>query len=363
MVIKGLKGVMAAETKISFIDGEKGRLIYRGYAAKDLAVSKSFEEVCFLLWYNKMPDETELQTLREFMQKERYLPGFLKQILDLLPANMGLMEVLRTAVSALGTEEYKWKPTVEQAARITAIIPTIIAYRYHREKGTLPVEPRQHLSHTENYLYMLTGVIPIPSHVRALEAYMILTMEHGMNASTFSARVISSSESDLVSAVAGAIGTMKGPLHGGAPSEVTAMLSEIEEKENAEKWIRDKLARKEKLMGFGHRVYKTLDPRAASLSEIINSVGKDDKWLDLAAFVEKKAIELLEEYKPGRKLYTNVEFYAAAVMRSIDMEDELFTPTFTASRSAGWAAHILEQAEDNMIYRPEANYTGSFMKI
>ncbi|PLT27977.1 citrate synthase/methylcitrate synthase [Peribacillus deserti] len=361
MAAKGLKGVIAAETQISFIDGNEGRLVYRGYEARDLAVSRSFEEVCFLMWHKKLPDQHELQILKEYMQQERSLPAYLIQILESLPDNMGTMDVLRTAVSALGTEEYKWKPTAEQAARITSIIPTIIAYRYHRTKGTVPVEPRSDLAHVENYLYMLTGALPSPAHIKALEAYMILTMEHGMNASTFSARVVSSSESDLISAVTGAIGTMKGPLHGGAPSEVTAMLNEIGDKESAESWIRGKLERKEKIMGFGHRVYKTLDPRAAALSEIVHSIGKEDKWLDLAAAVEKKAIELLKEYKPGRKLYTNVEFYAAAVMRSIDLEAELFTPTFTASRTAGWAAHVLEQSEDNTIYRPEANYTGIFV--
>ncbi len=206
---------------------------------------------------------------------------------------------------------------------------------------------------------MLTGELPSFTHVKALEAYMILTMEHGMNASTFTSRVVSSTESDMVSAVTGAIGAMKGPLHGGAPTGVIDMLNEIKEKENAERWIRRKLEKKEYLMGFGHRVYKTRDPRAEVLSTICQRIGQDDAWLNLAGYVEKMAILLLNEYKPGRKLYTNVEFYAAAVMKALNMSPDLFTPTFTVSRMVGWAAHVIEQSLDNTIFRPEAKYIGN----
>jgi citrate synthase len=360
MIQKGLKGVVAAETKLSFIDGEKGILIYRGHEAKHLALNYSFEEVAYLLWYGTLPKQEELRSLKEKMASARKLPSYIMDIIDALPPEIEMMEVLRTAVSALGTNKYGWKPEIEQGIQLTAIIPTIIAYRDRKMNGLIPIAPRADLDHVENYLNMLKGEKPSVSSLKALEAYMILTMEHGMNASTFTARVISSTESDMVSAIAGAIGAMKGPLHGGAPTGIISMLDEIQSEDNAEPWLRAKLANNERIMGFGHRVYKARDPRADALSSITKTISKDDHWLALANFVEKKAIQLLEEYKPGRRLYTNVEFYAAAVMKAIGMEPKLFTPTFSASRAVGWSAHVLEQSVDNTIYRPEADYTGFF---
>jgi citrate synthase len=274
---------------------------------------------------------------------------------------MDMMSVLRTAVSSLGTTDHGWKPTIEEAIELTAKIPTIISFRFRDLLGLDPIEPNDEFDHVKNYLYMLTGSEPSASHVKALESYMILTMEHGMNASTFTSRVVASSESDMISAVAGAIGTMKGPLHGGAPTEVISMLDEIKVKENVDAWLRSKLASGERIMGFGHRVYKTKDPRALALKEITSQIGGDDPWLELANYLERRAIELLEEYKPGRKLYTNVEFYAAAIMKAIQLDPSLFTPTFTASRIVGWTAHVLEQADDNTIYRPDAHYTGEMV--
>jgi citrate synthase len=200
--------------------------------------------------------------------------------------------------------------------------------------------------------------VPEGAHTEALSAYLILTMEHGMNASTFSARAVASTESDLISAIVGAIGSMKGPLHGGAPSGVTDMLEAIGTKEQAEPWLRAALQRGERLMGFGHRIYKTTDPRAIALSEVTRRVAGEDPWLDLANHVEETAQALLAEFKPHRRLYTNVEFYAAAVMRAIGLPSELFTPTFTASRMVGWTAHVLEQATVNRIFRPQSTYVG-----
>ncbi|CAH0347203.1 citrate synthase/methylcitrate synthase [Bacillus sp. CECT 9360] len=360
MVIKGLKGIPAAETSISFIDGDKGILIYRGHEASRLALSYSFEEVAYLLWKEKFPDNAELLSFKEELALARELPEYLVEMLYLLPENMEIMDVLRTCISAIGTKEYNWKPSIDQAIRLTAIMPVLIASRYRINKGLSPIEPMMDLGHTANYLYMLTGEIPTKSQEKAMDAYMILTAEHGMNASTFAARVTASTESDMVSAVTAAIGAMKGPLHGGAPTAVLNMLDEIQKEENAEVWIREKLDRNEKIMGFGHRIYKTRDPRAAALQEITRGISGDEHWLSLANSVEEKAISLLEEYKPGRKLYTNVEFYAAAIMKAIDMEAALFTPTFTAARTAGWTAHVLEQSLDNAIYRPESVYTGPF---
>lgn len=357
--VTGLAGVIAAETELSLVDGEKGRLVYRGYWAKELALHHTFEEAAYLLWHGKLPNEAELDRLKQQFKQLRILPDYIERLIESLPADMEMMSVVRTAVSARGQASYTWPPAVEQAIEITAMIPTVIAYRSQLLEGKPRIEPDLALDHVANYLYMLSGRKANAAQVRALEAYFVLTMEHGMNASTFAARVIASTQSDLASAVSGAVGAMKGPLHGGAPTEVIHMLNDIGTKESAEAWIRSALERGERIMGFGHRIYKTRDPRAEALREITSQLSGDDEWLDLARHVEQTAIALLEEYKPGRKLYTNVEFYAAAILRAVDMPSSLFTPTFTASRAAGWTAHVLEQAENNRIFRPESLYVGS----
>jgi citrate synthase len=358
MIQKGLKGIVAAETKISHIDGLKGKLIYRGFEIGELTSRYSFEEVAYLLWYGTLPDQEQLQTLKDDLIKNRKLPIHVKNILDHLPKELDMMTVIRTAISAEGTINYTWKPTISQAIRLTSLVPTIIAYRKRQIDGKAFVEPLEKLSHVENYLYMLNSEIPTKAHVLALETYMILTMEHGMNASTFSARVTASTESDMVSAVTSAIGTMKGPLHGGAPSGVINLLDKVWSTRDAEKVLRDTLDKGEKLMGFGHRIYKTHDTRAVALKIILTKIVGEDEWFDLALELEEKAIELLQEYKPGRSLYTNVEYYAAAIMKAIRLDPTLFSPTFTASRMVGWTAHVLEQAEDNSIYRPQSIYIG-----
>ncbi|KXZ23970.1 citrate synthase/methylcitrate synthase [Bacillus nakamurai] len=360
MIHHGLKGITCAETAISHIDGEKGHLIYRGYEAKVIALQSSFEAAAYLILYGTLPDARELLDFQENLTAERTLPKHIIDLLETLPHHMDDMAVLRTAISSLGTDSFAYPPRPEEAIRLIAVTPTIIAYRYRRIKGEEAAAPNAQYGHAENYLYMLTGRRPTEAQKKALETYMILAMEHGMNASTFSARVTVSTESDLVSAVTSALGTMKGPLHGGAPSGVTKMLEDIGEKENAEAYLTAKLERGERLMGFGHRVYKTKDPRAEALRIKAEEVAGDDRSLDLALHVEQEAVRLLEKYKPGRKLYTNVEFYAAAVMKAIRFDDALFTPTFSASRMAGWCAHVLEQASNNMIFRPSATYIGSF---
>jgi citrate synthase len=357
MFSKGLKGVIAAQTTISHIDGKEGVLIYRGYEIGELS-HLSFEEAAFLLWYGHLPTMNEAVEIKRKLSTYRFLTSEMKDILHTLPKGMDMMSVLRTAVSSLGGPQYSWKPTIEQAMRLTAVIPTIIAYRFNMLMDKPLIDPDTRLNHVENYLYMLTGRNPSLTVADALETYMVLTLEHGMNASAFSARVTASTESDMISAITSAIGTMKGPLHGGAPSGVIDLLNEIGALENAEEVIREKLLKGEKLMGFGHRVYKTHDPRAIALrTTLLENKGGDDS-LDLALYVEKKAIELLDEMKPGRSLYTNVEFYAAAIMKSINLPSEIFTPTFTASRIVGWTAHVLEQAEKNSIFRPESEYLG-----
>ncbi|MCH1627749.1 citrate synthase/methylcitrate synthase [Fredinandcohnia quinoae] len=356
--VTGLEGIIAAETEISLVDGDNGLLVYRGYWAKDLAIDHSFEECAYLLLYGNLPNETELLQFTNRLIDNRKLPQAIEEIIDRLPNDMDMMSVLRTAVSALGDSTFSWKPTIEQAVRIISVVPTIIAYRYHQVRGSEVFLSKRGLSHIANYLYMLQGKVPTHAQERALTAYFVLTLEHGMNASTFSARSVLSTESDIISAITGAIGAMKGPLHGGAPTEVIHMLDDIHSIENAEQWLRERLEKGERIMGFGHRVYKTHDPRVVALKKISQILAGKDPWLDLALHVEKTAIRLLEEYKPGRKLYTNVEFYAAAVLRAVQMPAELFTPTFTASRVVGWSAHLLEQAENNRIFRPQSTYVG-----
>lgn len=357
--VTGLEGVVAGETEIGLVDGEQGYLVYRGYWAKDLAVSKSYEEVAYLLWNGVLPNPDELEQLKTEMMKSREMPEYLCRLIDVLPASVPLMLVLQSAVAALGDQGHAtWPPTLPQAVRLTAMLPTIIAYRYRQLKGLPPVDPHLELGHAANYLYMLTGQIPEDAYVQALSAYLILCMEHGMNASTFAGRVVLSTESDMCAAVCGAIGAMKGPLHGGAPSEVISMLADIGTKERAEPWIREVLDRGGKIMGFGHRIYKTKDPRAEALMIATQEmIGKDPSF-DVAIHVEHTAIRLLEEYKPGRRLFTNVEFYAAAILRALDLDPEVFTPTFTSGRIVGWTSHILEQATCNRIFRPQSLYTG-----
>jgi len=353
----GLEGVTAVKTALSKVDGEAGRLIFRGYEADELARKHQFEEAVHLLWYGTMPTDDELSKLKEELKKNRKVPEKIVTLIKELPEDMEMMAVLRTCISALGYDT-EWPPKPEEAIRITAITPTILTYRYRLMNNQEVVSPNNDLDHVANYLYMLRGEEPTKDHTDALNAYFILTAEHGLNAATFTSRVITSTQSDMFSAITGAIGAMKGPLHGGAPSGVMDMLDEIGSMDHVESWIRKKLENDEKLMGFGHRVYKTMDPRSEALRDITSKMSENDEWLALAKQVEKRAIELLEEYKPGRRLYTNVEFYAAAIFRSIDFPSPLFTPTFTASRMAGWCAHIMEQGNNNRIFRPLAAYTG-----
>lgn len=357
--VTGLEGVVAAHTEIGMVDGERGHLVYRGHTAQELAITRSFEETAFLLWHGRLPEEEELSALKKRLTRFRTLPDYVCRILELLPASIPLMSALQTAVAAMEhDEECAWPPSLEQAERLTAILPSMIAYRARHIAGLEALKPNEALGHAANYLYMLSGKEPERSHAKAIEAYLILGMEHGMNASTFASRVILSTQSDMNAAVSGAIGAMKGPLHGGAPYEVIAMLESIGSKSNAEPWMRNVLSGGGRLMGFGHRIYKTKDPRALALRAVTQQLTGDDPSFDLAIHVEDTAIRLLEEFKPGRRLYTNVEFYAAAIMRAVSISPELFTPTFTVGRIVGWTAHLLEQAGVNRIFRPQSVYIG-----
>jgi len=351
-----LEGIVAATTALSKVEGTAGRLIYHGYNIHDLATTTSFEEIAHLLWFGHLPNKSELADLKAKLAAERTLPTSVLKIISDLPITAEPMDVLRTAASAWGASTIKGKATVEQAITLTARFPVFLA-AFHRLRGGLePLESRPELGHAANYLYLLSGKQPEQQHVKALDAYLVLLADHGMNASTFTARVVASTESDIVSSTVAAVGALKGPLHGGAPSKVLDMLKAIGTSDNAESWLRSALAVGQRLMGFGHRVYKTEDPRAEELRELARLV--DPQEFVLARRVEEIAIALLEEQKPGRRLYTNVEFYSAVLLSSVGLPGDLFTPTFAVSRVAGWTAHILEQVGNNRLIRPEADYTG-----
>ncbi len=352
----GLEGIVAATTAISKVEGTAGRLIYRGYNIHDLARNATFEEIIHLLWFDKLPNSTELAQLHSKLAAQRSIPEPVMAIIRLLPKTTDPMDVLRTAVSGWGALSASGTPTLDQAIALTARFPAYLAAFQRLRNGQEPLESRPELDHAANYLYLLTGNEPKEEHVRGLNSYLVLLADHGMNASTFTGRVIASTGSDISSSVTGAIGALKGPLHGGAPSKVLDMLNAIAQAKNPELWLRDAIASGDRIMGFGHRVYKTTDPRAEELREMARVA--DPKAFELSSEVEVTAIRLLEEEKPGRKLYTNVEFYSAALLSSIGLPGDLFTPTFAVSRVAGWTAHILEQVNNNRLIRPEADYTG-----
>lgn len=355
----GLDGVVVADTALSAIDGKRGHLVYRGHWAKELALSSSLEEVAYLLWYGRFPTEAERIEFLQKWQEARLLSKEMERWLMSLPRSLSMNSVLQTAIAALSEESrFGWPPTPEQALYVVAKIPTIIGVRRHLLQGVPFDPPSRDWTHAQWHGWCTCGSVLPPRHVRALEAYLILTAEHGLNASTFVARVVTSTQADLPSALSAAVGALKGPLHGGAPSHVETMLEEIGEERRAETYLRARLDRGERLMGFGHRVYKTVDPRAEALKAIAQEMAEEEPWFRLALHVEKEAVRLLQEYKPGRQLYANVEFYASAVLKAIGVPKDMYTPTFVASRVIGWAAHALEQATANRIIRPDSRYIG-----
>ncbi len=357
----GLEGVVAAQTRLSSVDGLAGELVIAGFPLEEIAGKATFEEMLYLLWNDALPNARQLTEFRGTLAAQRSLPA---ATLDLLRsaavAKVPTMDALRMAASSLsiGMEN---SDAHQDAVRLVAAFPTIVAAHWRLLNGQQPVEPRTDLGHAANYLYMLTGSEPTAEFVRGMETYLNTVTDHGLNASTFTARVIISTGSDMISAVVGALGALKGPLHGGAPGPALDMVFEIGEAANAEAYLRRKLEKGEVLMGFGHRVYKVRDPRADMLAEAAERLfhsGGDMKLYELARAVELKALELLEEYKPGRNLQTNVEFYTALVLHGLGLPVELFTPTFAVSRVGGWTAHGFEQQEANRIIRPQSIYTG-----
>ena len=347
----GLEGVIAGETSLSYIDGERGRLLYRGYRIGDLVAHGTYPAVANLLWTGEWEPRHHLPT--------GPIPPAVMTALRGLPPTTKPMDALRTAVSAWGaSQELPWPPTVEQARALTAFSPSALAAFARLREGKEPIESDPSLDLVEGFLYQLDGERPDAGTARALDAYFIVGAEHGFNASTFTSRVITSTRSDIASAVCGAIGTMKGPLHGGAPSEVVDQLSQVGSAEHAEAWVREALEKGERLMGFGHRVYRAYDPRAAALRTVAEGMEHKPDWLVLATQVEDVALRILAEKHPDRPLKTNVEFYAAPVLMGVGLKPDLFPAAFSLSRHAGWTAHALEQAANNRLIRPDVNYVG-----
>jgi citrate synthase len=356
--VAGLEDVVAVETRLSGVDGEAGELTIAGFPVKELAGRASFEEVVYLLWNDELPGVDRLRDFRGELAERREAP---RATLDLLRSvaaeRVPVMDALRMAAGTVRTGADD-----EEALALVACLPTFVAAYWRMLGEEEPVEPDPGLGNAANYLYMLTGERPGAEFARALDTYLGAVSDHGMNASTFVARVIVSTRSDFVSAVAGAIGALKGPLHGGAPGPALDVVFEIGEAGRAESYLREKLGRGERLMGFGHRIYRVRDPRAdvlASAAERLYTTDGDKELYDLALDVEMTALRLLAEHKPGRNLQTNVEFYTALLLHGLGLPTELFTPTFAVGRVAGWTAHCFEQRVLDRLIRPQSEYTGS----
>jgi citrate synthase len=360
----GLEGVIVAETEVGDVRGDEGFYHYRQYDAVELADKRSLEDVWHLLFEGELPTEAQRASFLEEIRRGRVLPT---QVTEMLPAiasaSTNVMEAVRTAVSLLGSVD-GFEPTLDidhaerraNALRTCAAIPTLIMAVHRLRSGEEPIAPHPDLGYGANYLWMLTGELPDPEVARAVEQYQITTIDHGFNASTFTARVITSTGADVAAAVVGGIGALSGPLHGGAPSRALELLDRIGTPENARPYLLDAVQRGEKIMGFGHRVYRTDDPRAVFLRGVAERVGATK--IEFAKQVEHTVVEVLAELKPGRNLYANVEFYAGVVMDHCGLPHELFTPTFASSRVIGWCANLLEQAADNRIIRPSVRYVG-----
>jgi citrate synthase len=359
-LVPGLEGVVAAETRLSSVNGEAGELTIAGFPVEELASQASFEETVYLLWHDALPDAGQLTTFREEFAGWKALPGATLDLLRVAAAEKApAMDALRMAAGtiSLGVSDDSYA----EALALVARLPTIAAAYWRLLNGEEPVAPDPKLGNAANYLYMLTGEKPGAESVRALETYLNTASDHGMNASTFAARVIVSTRSDVVSAIVGAIGALKGPLHGGAPGPALDVVFEIGESSRAEPILREKLQRGVRLMGFGHRIYRVRDPRAdvlAAAAERMYATDGDRDLYELALEIEKTALRLLAEYKPDRNLQTNVEFYTALLLHGLGLPAQLFTPTFAVARVAGWTAHCFEQQALDRIIRPQSAYVG-----
>lgn len=355
MISTGLDGIVAAATQLSDVDGERGELVIAGYRLDDLAEHATFEETTWLLLHGALPSPAEREAFSGNLVRARQLPPAIVALLEACARErVEPMDALRIAVGAVSL-------VGSEPVDIIARVPVIVATYWQLLQGSEPRQPREDLGHAANFLYLLRGETPDAEHVRGLETYLNTVVDHGLNASTFTARVITSTGSDLVSAVAGALGALKGPLHGGAPGPALEMVFEIGEASRAEPVLRRKIEAGEKLMGFGHRIYKVRDPRAdvlARAAERMFTLAGDMRLYRLARAIEAEAVRLLALYKPGRHLHTNVEFYTALLLHGLSLGVPLFTPVFAIGRVSGWIAHALEQRRGNRIIRPRSEYTG-----
>jgi len=363
---KGLAGVIVAETEVGDVRGQEGFYHYRQYSAVELAEKRSLEDIWHLLFEGQLPTAAQHDEFVAEIRSHRTLPDVLRTELPSIAQageSFSPLNGLRTAISLLASA-LDFQPSLDvtatelrkNAMQVCAVIPTVLTALYRLRHGSDPVEPRADLSYAANYLYMLAGEEPEPEYARGVEQYLITTIDHGFNASTFTARVITSTGADLGAAVVGGIGALSGPLHGGAPSRALDMLDAIGTPDKTEAWVRDAVETGDRIMGFGHRVYKTDDPRSVLLRAVAQRLGGEKA--EFATEVERTVVEVLAELKPGRELYANVEFYAGVVMDRCGLPREMFTPTFASSRVIGWCANILEQASDNRIIRPSARYVG-----
>ena len=355
----GLEGVVAGESSISDVNGEEGRLIYAGYDIHDLARYSTFEEVIYLLWNLELPTRSELENLKQQLSRESGLPAQVQELIRSVPKEANPMDMLRTVVSSLSFydpdgADMTREANVRRAIRLTAKFPTIVTTYQRLRNGHEPVEPREDLSLAGNFLYTLTGEEPDDIATRTMDLAFILHADHEWNASTFAARVTAATLSDMYSAIVSAIGTLKGPLHGGANEGVIKNLLEIGSVDNVETWTKDALVKKKKIMGFGHRVYRTEDPRATHLREMSRQLGErtgEKKWYEMS----KKMEEVMMREK---NLNPNVDFYSASTYYALGIPTDLFTPIFACSRITGWTAHVLEQYANNRLIRPRAEYVG-----
>jgi citrate synthase len=360
MTRDGLENVVAASTRQSHVDGEAGRLTIAGYSGYDIAPGATFVEVAYLLMHGRLPGSSELHAFAEELAERRSLPRAAVEVLRAAAgAGAAPRDALRMAAPLLSLG--RTEDPVDDAMTAIGSFPTIVGPYWRLRNGERPVDVRTDLGHAAHYLHQLSGEEPSAERARALETYLNTVCDHGLNASTFAARVIISTRSDVISAITGAVGALKGPLHGGAPGPALDMVFEIGTPERAEPVIRAMLERGERLMGFGHRVYRVRDPRAdvlAAAAERFYSSDVDRSTYELARQVEATALRLLREHKPDRRLDTNVEFYTALVLHGIGLPTELVTPTFAVGRVLGWSAHCLEQLRDGRLIRPQSTYIG-----
>ena len=360
--VKGLEGIVAAQTEMSFIDGEKGVLEYVGIPIGELSAKSTFEETVFLLWNKRLPTRGELSEFSSDLRQRYELPAGMEQRVCSLPTNAQPMHVLRTMVSALGMHDADPNAIELERARrkclnVLGHAPTIVAYFDRYRRGLPLVHPDPTLGFAENFLYMLNGKKPTETMARAFDVCMILHADPGLNNSTFAARVIISTLSDVYSALTGAIGSLRGPLHGGANEGVMKMLNEIPSVDDVEGYVMSKLKAKDKIMGFGHRVYKAKDPRASDLQKLAKKLADDTGNADLYA-KSSKIEQIMEREVAAKGIYPNVDFYSATTYHCIGLKLDLFTPMFALSRLAGWGGHIIEQLDGNRLFRPKAQYIG-----